>query len=168
MGNEYLNSTLLPTIPPPSQIPEPLNGSRKDSLPPLPSHNSQPDMTKGNFTLSAAPIKRTSSGPGFRQSGVASQPVKKRLSTIGVASSHARLFKVLGDLFLLSGRPEDALVWYVATSSPIHQNVTLCRYIESLQLFKSSQDHVWHAATLEGLATVSVIESWSVGNGLVG
>ncbi|KAG6900876.1 hypothetical protein C0993_009994 [Termitomyces sp. T159_Od127] len=150
MGNEYLNSALLPTIPPLSEIPEPLNGLRKDSLPPLPSHNSQPDMTKGNFTLSAAPIKRTSSGPGFRQASVASQPVRKRLSTIGVASSHARLFKVLGDLFLLSGRPEDALVWY----------------IESLQLFKSSQDHVWHAATLEGLATVSVIESWSVGNGL--
>ncbi|KAG5727958.1 Transport protein particle subunit [Termitomyces sp. T112] len=150
MGNEYLNSTLLPTIPPPSEIPEPLNGSRKGSLPPLPSHNSQPDMTKGNFTLSAAPIKRTSSGPGFRQSSVVSQPARKRLSTIGVASSHARLFKVLGDLFLLSGRPEDALVWY----------------LESVQLFKSSQDHVWYAATLEGLATVSVIESWSVGNGL--
>ncbi|KAG6879987.1 hypothetical protein C0992_008580 [Termitomyces sp. T32_za158] len=150
MGNEYLNSTLLPTIPPLSEIPEPLNGPRKESLPPLPSHNSQPDMTKGNFALSAAPIKRTSSGPGFRPPSVASQPVRKRLSTIGVASSHARLFKVLGDLFLLSGRPEDALVWY----------------IESLQLFKSSQDHVWHAATLEGIATVSVIESWSVGNGL--
>ncbi|KAG6909694.1 hypothetical protein DXG01_015895 [Tephrocybe rancida] len=150
MGNEYLNSTLLPTIPPLSEIPEPLNNSRRDSLPRLPSHNSQPDMTKASFTLSAAPIKRTSSGPGFRQSTLTSQPARKRLSTIGVASSHARLFKVLGDLFLLSGRPEDALVWY----------------LESLQLFKSSQDYAWHAAALEGLATVSVIESWSVGNGL--
>ncbi|KAG6850996.1 hypothetical protein H0H93_004483 [Arthromyces matolae] len=150
MGNEYLNSTMLPTIPPLSEIPEPLNSSRRDSLPPLPSHNSQPDINKGNFTLSAAPIKRTSSGPGFRPSSAMAQPARKRLSTIGVASSHARLFKVLGDLFLLSGRPEDALVWYM----------------ESIQLFKSSQDHVWHAAALEGLATVSVIESWSIGNGL--
>ncbi|KAG6866933.1 hypothetical protein C0991_003849 [Blastosporella zonata] len=150
MGNEYLNSTLLPMIPPLSEIPEPLNGSRRDSLPPLPSHNSQPDISKGNFTLSAAPMKRTSSGPGFRQSTLAAQPARKRLSTIGVASSHARLFKVLGDLFLLAGRPEDAIVWY----------------LESLQLFRSSPDPAWHAATLEGLATVSVIESWSVGNGL--
>ncbi|KAG6832127.1 hypothetical protein H0H87_002439 [Tephrocybe sp. NHM501043] len=150
MGNEYLNSTLLPTIPPLSEIPEPLNSSRRDSLPPLPSHSSQPDISKGNFTLSAAPMKRTSSGPGFRQSTLNSQPAKKRLSTIGVASSHARLFKVLGDLFLLAGRPEDAIVWY----------------LESLQLFKTSQDYAWHAAALEGLATVSVIESWSVGNGL--
>ncbi|KAG6814362.1 hypothetical protein H0H92_010948 [Tricholoma furcatifolium] len=150
MGNEYLNSTLLPTIPPLSEIPEPLNGSRRDSLPPLPSHNSQPDISKGNFTLSAAPMKRTSSGPGFRQASLAAQPARKRLSTIGVASSHARLFKVLGDLFLLSGRPEDAVVWY----------------LESLQLFRSSQDYAWNAAAFEGLATVSVIESWSIGNGL--
>ncbi|KAF8077925.1 TRAPP II complex [Lyophyllum atratum] len=150
LGNEYLNSTLLPIIPPLSELPEPLNGSKRDSLPPLPSHNSQPDMGKANFTLSAAPMKRTSSGPGFRQSTVNSQPARKRLSSIGAASSHARLFKVLGDLFLLAGRPEDAIVWY----------------LEALQLFKSSQDHAWHAATLEGLATVSVIEAWSAGNGL--
>ncbi|KAF5380960.1 hypothetical protein D9615_003973 [Tricholomella constricta] len=145
LGNEYLNSTLLPTIPPLSEIPEPLNGSKRDSLPPLPSHNSQPDMSRASFTLSAAPMKRTSSGPGFRQSSMNPQPARKRMSTIGAASSHARLFKVLGDLFLLAGRPEDALVWY----------------LEALQLFKSSQDFVWHAATLEGLATVSVIEAWS-------
>ncbi|GLB34932.1 putative transport protein Trs120 or TRAPPC9, TRAPP II complex subunit [Lyophyllum shimeji] len=152
LGNEYLNSTLLPTIPPLSEIPEPLNGPKRDLLPPLPSHNSQPDMNKANFTLSAAPMKRTSSGPGFRQSSSSSQPAKKRLSTIGAASSHARIFKVLGDLFLLAGRPEDALVWY----------------LEALQLFKSSQDFAWHAATLEGLATVSVIEAWSAGHGLQG
>ncbi|RDB21392.1 hypothetical protein Hypma_011623 [Hypsizygus marmoreus] len=152
LGNEYLNSTLLPIIPPLSEIPSPLNGTKRDSLPPLPSINSQPDMSKSGFTLSAAPtMKRTSStGPGFRQSNPVSQPGRKRLSSIGVASSHARLYKVLGDLFLLAGRAEDALVWYM----------------EALQLFKSSQDSAWHAATLEGMATVSIIEAWSAGNGL--
>jgi hypothetical protein len=121
MGNEYLNSSLLPTIPPLSEIPSPLNGTMKDSLPPLPSHNSQSDMSKSGFTLSAAPsVKRTSSsGLVFRPSNLHAQPARKRLSSIGVASSHARLFKVLGDLFLLSGRPEDALVWCV------HQHVKI-------------------------------------------
>lgn len=37
---------------------------------------------------------------------------------------------------------------------------------EALTLLKSSQDLAWHAATLEGLATSSMIEAWSAGNGL--
>jgi hypothetical protein len=41
------------------------------------------------------------------------------------------------------------------------------RYTEAIQLFKSSQDTAWHAAALEGIATVSMIEAWSAGNGLV-
>lgn len=116
LGNEYLNSTLLPTIPNLSEIPSPLNGTKRDSLPPLPSLNSQPDISKSGFILSAAPtVKRTSSaGPGFRPSNSLPEKVpRKRLSSIGVTSSHARLFKVLGDLFLLAGRPHDALIWYV-------------------------------------------------------
>lgn len=39
--------------------------------------------------------------------------------------------------------------------------------MEGLLLFKSSQDFAWHAATLEGMATVSIIEAWAAGNGLV-
>ncbi|KAF9464726.1 TRAPP II complex [Collybia nuda] len=150
MGNEYLNSSSMPVIPPLSEIPSPLNGM-KDSLPPLPSHHSQTDMNKSGFALSAAPnIKRTSSGPGFRSSNLNTPLARKRLSSIGVTSSHARLFKVLGDLFLLSGRPDDAMVWYS----------------EALLLFKTSQDFAWHGAALEGAATVLIIEAWSAGHGL--
>jgi hypothetical protein len=36
-----------------------------------------------------------------------------RKSAVGAASSHGRLFKVLGDLFLISGRTEDATIWCV-------------------------------------------------------
>lgn len=151
-GNEYLNSTTLPTMPFLSDIPTPLNGMKKDTLPPLPSQHSQADTGKPSFTLSAAPsTRRTSSiNPHFRHPNASVPPVRKRLSSIGVASSHARLFKVLGDLFLLAGRPDDAQVWYT----------------EAIQLFKSSQDVAWYAAALEGIATVSMIEAWSAGNGL--
>ena len=41
------------------------------------------------------------------------------------------------------------------------------RYTEALILFKSSQDFAWHAATLEGLASASIIEAYSAGDGLV-
>lgn len=34
-------------------------------------------------------------------------------------------------------------------------------------LFKSPQDAPWHASALEGLATISVIEAWITGHGLV-
>lgn len=115
LGNEYLNSTILPVMPSLSDLPSPLNGTKKDTLPPLPSQHSQPDTGKPSFTLSAAPsTRRTSSiNPSFRPPNLSIPSAKKRLSSIGVASSHARLFKVLGDLFLLAGRPDDAQVWYV-------------------------------------------------------
>jgi len=77
-----------------------LDGLR-DSLPPLFSHSSQPEISKSGFTTPA--MKRNSS--------LGVPTVKKRLSGIGAASSHGRLFKVTGDLFLLSGRTEDASIW---------------------------------------------------------
>lgn len=40
----------------------------------------------------------------------------KRNSAIGVASSPGRLYKVLGDFFLLAGRTEDASIWYLPLS----------------------------------------------------
>lgn len=112
-GNEHLNSALMPMLPPPDLAQPVENGRKRDSLPPLPSRNSQPE-TKAAFNLSSAPnMKRNSSGGVFRQSTLNVAPAKKRLSSIGVASSHGRLFKVLGDFFLLAGRTEDASVWYV-------------------------------------------------------
>ena len=41
------------------------------------------------------------------------------------------------------------------------------RYNEALLLFRTSYDPVWHACTLEGIATVAVIEAWCSGQGLV-
>jgi hypothetical protein len=99
------------------------DGFQSDSLPPLPSHNSQPDI--GLSTLRAQTnLKRNSSaGHGFsnannsnniRQSVLVVPVTKiKRNSGIGVASPPGRLFKVLGDFFLLSGRIDDAAVWCV-------------------------------------------------------
>lgn len=57
--------------------------------------------------------RNVSSGPAFRQSSLGIQAPKKRLSTIGTSSSHGRLYKVLGDFFLLAGRIEDATIWCV-------------------------------------------------------
>ncbi|KAJ6547608.1 TRAPP II complex [Mycena capillaripes] len=150
-GNEHLNSALMPMLLPPD-LAQPLdNGRKRDSLPPLPPHHSQPEI-KPAFNLSSAPtMKRNSSGTAFRQSTLGAPPAaKKRLSSIGVASSHGRLFKVLGDFYLLAGRTEDAAVWYN----------------EALLLFRSSSDAVWQAATLEGMATVSIIDAWSANQGL--
>jgi hypothetical protein len=48
--------------------------------------------------------------------------VKKRASAIGAVSSHGRLYKVLGDFFLLAGRTEEAMMWFVFFfHSPVHR-----------------------------------------------
>ncbi|KAJ7046805.1 TRAPP II complex [Mycena alexandri] len=150
-GNEHLNSALMPMLPPPD-LAQPLdngNGRKRDSLPPIPNGHS--DIKTGFNLSSASNLKRnSSSGSAFRHSTLNVPPAKKRLSSIGVASSHGRLFKVLGDFYLLAGRTEDAAVWYN----------------EALLLFKSSSDAIWQAATLEGMATVSIIDAWSAGQGL--
>ncbi|KAJ7063346.1 TRAPP II complex [Mycena amicta] len=138
-GNEHLNSALMPMLPP-TDLALPLdNGRKRDSLPPIPAQgdSKQPSM------------KRNSSS--FRQQTLSVPPAtKKRLSSIGVASSHGRLFKVLGDFYLLAGRTEEADVWYN----------------EAMQIFKSSSDAIWQAATLEGQATVTIIQAWAVNQGL--
>ncbi|KAJ7219315.1 TRAPP II complex [Mycena pura] len=145
-GNEHLNSAMMPMLPPPDLAQPVDNGRKRDSLPPLPQINL---AEKPAFNISSASsMKRHSSG--FRQPTLNVPPPKKRLSSIGVASSHGRLFKVLGDFFLLAGRTEDAAVWYN----------------EALQLFKTSSDAVWQATTLEGMATVTIIDAWSSGQGL--
>lgn len=120
LGNEYLNATLFPVLPPPSEMPKFLDieDNPRDSLPPLPSHNSQPELIIPVGTSRAksplTTLKRASTGPGLVPSRHASLPVpttRKRQNIIGAASSHGRLFKVLGDLFLLAGRLEDSAVW---------------------------------------------------------
>ncbi|PPQ83346.1 hypothetical protein CVT25_003985 [Psilocybe cyanescens] len=155
LGNEYLNASLMPFLPPVAELPSSLNSlSRVDSPPIITSHNSQPDVSRSSFSLGAAPsMKRNASSANAstsRQSTLGVQAQKKRLSTIGTSSSHGRLYKMLGDFFLLSGRTEDAMIWYN----------------EAVQIFRSSHDPLWYACTLEGMATVAIIDAWSVGHGL--
>lgn len=106
----------------------------------------------------------------FRQSslGVPTVTVRKRQSLIGAASSHGRLFKLLGDFFILAGRTEDASVWCVQLSCSTHMQhlINIDRYTEAVALFKTANDAVWYASALEGLATVALLEAWS-GQGLV-
>lgn len=111
LGNEYLNVSLFSTLPPLSEMPTPLEGNM-NGISALPSHNSVPDMSKPGFALSAVPSMKRTSSAGHRQStlGLPSTP-KKRFSSIGVASSHGRLFKVLGDFYLIAGRTDDASIW---------------------------------------------------------
>ncbi|EGN95949.1 hypothetical protein SERLA73DRAFT_111910 [Serpula lacrymans var. lacrymans S7.3] len=85
-----------------------------------------------------------------RQSTLGVPPAKKRQSAIGASSSHGRLYKVLADFFLLSGRTEDAALWYT----------------EAIVLLKPAQDAIWHASALEGMATVTILDAWSTGHGL--
>lgn len=107
----------MPLLPPLSDLPSPLNSLSKneESPPSLASRSSQPDVSKP-FTLNAVPtLKRHSSTTttNTRQTNLAVQTQKKRLSTIGISSSHGRLYKTLGDFFLLAGRTEDAMIWCV-------------------------------------------------------
>jgi hypothetical protein len=123
--------------------------------------------SSSNSEANTSPLKST-----FRQStlhmGVTQQ---KKRSAIGAASNHGRLFKVMGDLFLLAGRLEDAVVWLVLSPSvclhPPNLREALDRYQEAVVLCKSLNDYVWHAGALEGQAVVSVVEAWSAGTASV-
>ncbi|KAL0946868.1 hypothetical protein HGRIS_013034 [Hohenbuehelia grisea] len=157
LGNEYLNSSSMPVLPPRSEMPASLDADAKQDPPSLLSHNSQPEISKSAFTLSSAPVKRNSSAvsalpsAGFRQSTFGAPVLpKKRASGIGAASSHGRLYKVFGDLFMLAGRTDDSMTWYS----------------EAIALFKGPQDAAWHASALEAMATLPVLEAWSAGQGL--
>ena len=132
LGNEYLNATLFPHLPPSSEMPRSLDDEpRRDSLPPLPSHNSQPDLNGQIRPKTPSGLKRSSTmGPNLlpgRHSSLPASPApsaKKRLTTIGAASAHGRLFKVLADFFLLAGRLEEASIW-LAGASPMCICMTL-------------------------------------------
>ncbi|KAI0054107.1 hypothetical protein FA95DRAFT_1591856 [Auriscalpium vulgare] len=160
LGNEYLNGTLFPSLPLPSDLPLPLVDDEPESMSAIPSYNSQPELTMaGGLRTNTVPLtlkRNSSTGPALvsqasRRSTLGVPAAnKKRHSGIGASSSHGRLFKVLGDFFILAGRTEDASVWYT----------------EAIALFKTMPDNVWHASALEGLATVALLESWSSGQGL--
>ncbi|KAG1782538.1 TRAPP II complex [Suillus placidus] len=155
IGNEYLNSAIFPILPSPSEMPLSLSSGNIGYF----SHSSQPELDSSSLATPGIQIKRSSTaGPGIshtasfiqRQSTLGPPAVRKRPSAIGAVSSHGRLYKVLGDFFLLAGRTEDALLWYA----------------EAIVLFKTGQDPVWHASVLEGMATVFVLDTWSAGQGL--
>lgn len=110
IGNEYLNSSLLPLLPSQTELPSRLGA--------IASNQANADLTKHSVALGPAPAGKRS-GSTLRQATLTTAP-KKRMSTIGVASSLGRLYKVLGDLFLLAGRVNDALVWCVV-SAPLLQ-----------------------------------------------
>jgi len=105
---------------PPAQICQVLLSRTHISARPHPPQSRQFELNP-----STAPnygIKRNSSvGTGLypsstslhRQSTLGPPPVKKRLSGLGAISSHARLYKVYGDFFLLAGRTQDAQIWSV-------------------------------------------------------
>ncbi|KAF5391257.1 hypothetical protein D9757_001865 [Collybiopsis confluens] len=140
LGNEYLNASLFPLLPAQTDMPPSLDA--KDSLPPLPSHSSQPELSKSALSKVAPAMKRNTS--------LGVPTVRKRLSGIGTTSSHGRLFKLMADFFLLAGRTEDALIWYA----------------EAVQQLKSPLDSIWSASALEGMATIPILDAWSAGHGL--
>ena len=155
----------------------PLVDEDPDSFTRLSSHNSQPELSAGIIRRGTSPMlgpKRnppTGAGPPtqlFRQSSLGVPHVRKRQSHLGAASSHGRLFKLLGDFFVLAGRTEDASVWcvWLSRSTHIQHLINIARYTEAVALFKTTNDPVWYASALEGLATVALLEAWS-GQGLV-
>jgi hypothetical protein len=119
VGNEYLNSTMFPVVPSSNELPVALVNDMRNSMPQGLSNGSHLDL--GSISRrSSLTLKRSSSAStgvtsptsktSFRQSTLLSNATGKK-KPIGAASSHGRLFKVLGDLFLLAGRTEDAVVW---------------------------------------------------------
>ncbi|KAF8844938.1 hypothetical protein BDN67DRAFT_942470 [Paxillus ammoniavirescens] len=160
IGNEYLNASLFPILPAAADMPHTLESNPHLFQSSFGSHSSQPELGPSRLSTPAnSGIKRNSStGPGVLQASSALQrqptlgppQVKKRVSAVGTASSHGRLFKVYGDFFLLSGRTQDAKIWYQ----------------EALNLFKTGMDPVWQASAMEGMASISVLDSWAAGQGL--
>ncbi|CAE6527717.1 unnamed protein product [Rhizoctonia solani] len=127
---------------------------------------SAPGLTFGSHGIvSNGPLSRSQSDPhhgmGPNTASLAPRPTAKRQSTIGVGGSMnkkkggvapptARFGKVVGDLYLLSGKLTDAMIWYN----------------EAISMFKSPIDYAWHASALEGFATAMIMDAWAQGDGL--
>jgi hypothetical protein len=63
-------------------------------------------------------------------------------------SVNGRLKKITADLWLLSGRLQEAISCYM----------------ECLSAFKGQNDNIWHASACEGLATANLLEAWETRN----
>ncbi|EUC61683.1 transporter particle subunit, partial [Rhizoctonia solani AG-3 Rhs1AP] len=127
---------------------------------------SAPGLTFGSHGIvSNGPLSRSQSDPhhgmGPNTASLAPRPTAKRQSTMGVGGSMnkkkggvapptARFGKVVGDLYLLSGKLMDAMIWYN----------------EAISMFKSPIDYAWHASALEGFATAMIMDAWAQGDGL--
>lgn len=77
-----------------------------------------------------------------------SSPVGNASSSPAPSSATGRLKKVTADLWLLSGRLQEAISCYT----------------ECLSTFKSNSDAIWHASACEGLATANLLEAWETRN----
>lgn len=145
-----------------------------EGLPPLNSQHSYPGslpLSNEPLDVSRIPLKRTSTtGPGSSlpasRSSLGMPTAKKRQSTMPPTTSHARLYKVLGDLFLLAGRLMDATIWLESNNNLISIRTIdfvmhVSRYNEAIALLKQPNDMLWHASALEGIATANIIEIWT-------
>ena len=96
---------------------------------------------------------------------------KRNSAVLGSGLPNARLSKIIADLYLLAGRLKDATTWYnsfhfMDQENPINDG--RYRYEDAMTQFRSSNnDPVWYAATLEGQATIAVLEAWASTDGLV-
>ncbi|KAI6022691.1 TRAPP II complex [Pisolithus marmoratus] len=157
-GNDCLNATLFPVLFTGGDMSVGID-SRLYLSAPVPStalsSQSQLNLNAPMLANANHGIKRNSSiGPGSFPSSSSHRlsalpPVKIRSSVVGT-TSHARLYKVYGDFFLLAGRTQDAKIWYQ----------------EALNLFKPASDPAWQASAIEGLAVISVLDLWAAGQGL--
>lgn len=155
-GNECLNAALFPVLPAGGDM-----STRINSHPYLPppvsatATSSQFELSLNTSVSANYGMKHNSSvGPGLHPSSSSHRastlpPLKTRTSAVGI-TSHARLYKVYGDFFLLAGRMQDAKIWYQ----------------EALILFKTGLDPAWQASAIEGLAVTSVLDLWATGQGL--
>ncbi|KZT42062.1 hypothetical protein SISSUDRAFT_980977 [Sistotremastrum suecicum HHB10207 ss-3] len=153
---ESLNTTLFPAFPytvssPVEERSIPMN-PQQDGLkiivdPPRPPSAPINPSTLRPLAPSPLNITRSASTPN-RQSTLTVNTTnnKNRNSGLNQLLSHGRLYKTLGDLFLLAGRTSDASIWYN----------------QAVPLLKSVADDVWHASALEGLCIITVLDAWNV------
>ncbi|KZV90255.1 hypothetical protein EXIGLDRAFT_649508, partial [Exidia glandulosa HHB12029] len=160
-GMDMIAAQALPSFPSPSAtLPTNLN---RNSVPYSDSPRqsldlaSTPESRRSSFQRPrTTSIPHSNSQPHITHKGPTSPPLIKRSSTqVGTLKQqrratsmllpNGRLYKVLGDLYLLSGQLDQANVWYTTAQN----------------MFKSAGDMVWHASVLEGLCTVAVLEAYS-------
>ena len=115
------------------------NDSRRSSF-------AQPRTTSSQSSSTVFDLNRHKSPPSLKRSVTQTSVAMKqsRKSTANLLPN-GRMYKVLADLYLLAGRLSDATVWYTTAQN----------------MFRNSQDMVWHASVLEGLATLAVLEAYN-------